>query len=195
MTINECAFRSEHPDVLAVWERIESEEWANQIRDYGIALGVPNGGEFTIWGSQEFAGFTPPERASDVPDGWRVVKVTKRGVTSRHLLPDKRTKIGKAADQWFRDLGRRPYLRDLPGIPAEVIDKHTSRFRTITAFRHNGAVYAHFRVPVEAIEERSTQYTRIGAYDPDMWPSIKVSEYHAALEAEAEDRQQEAAGV
>lgn len=186
-SLDECAFRSEHPDVLAMWERIASTEWADKIREYGIAIGLPDG-EFSTFGRDTFAGFTPPARAADVPAGWRVAKVTRRGLTERYMLPDKRTKAGKAAERWFEELGRRPYLSDIPGIPGKVLDRRSSLMRNPEAFCHNGAVYVRFNVPVAAIEDRSPGYTAFGEYNPDMWATIKLSEYHAALEAETEER-------
>lgn len=183
MTINECAYKSNHADVLAYWERIASDEWANQIRAYGEEHGV--GREFLSTGRTRFSGFVAPDDPATLPKGWRVAKVTRQGCTTTFVTPDLRTKIGKAHEQWFKDHGERPYVHRMPGMRGEVFSVEDGGMRIVTAsqaFLHDGTVYLKWTLPREKVEGEGDRLP--GKVDHTMWEAIPMSEYHLARETE-----------
>lgn len=179
----ECAYKSSHPDVLAYLAKITADEWSNAIRDLGEKEGF--GRDFTTWGQTRFAGFLPPADHSTVGKGWRVQKLVRRGITGYYVVPDLRTKLGKAHAKWFEDHGNRPFIHRLPGMRGEVLVEDGDGLRICTvdaAFEHEGVVYAHWPLAREQVEHADRLPGKVG----DMWEAIPMSEYHLAREARAE---------
>lgn len=182
--MTECAYKSSHPDVVAYVAKIMSDGWAEAIRDLGEREGI--GRDFTTWGQTRFAGFLPPDDHSTVPAGWRVQRVQRSGAFGFYVVPDRRTKIGKAHAKWFEEHGDRPFINRLPGMRREVFDQRDNGFYVVNvdrAFEHDGVVYAHWPLDRATVEHADRLPGRVNL---DMWEPIPLSEYHLALEARAE---------
>lgn len=103
---------------------------------------------------------------------WRVSKDgSKDG--SNMLKPNLRRKAGNEMAERLYAMRTAPL--DLPGMPAWTL------FGLSTArpgvFEQDGALWCIWPGDV------SSEGTQRSEYDPDMWPKVKLSEYHAAREA------------
>lgn len=177
--MNECAYKSSAPEVVEYLQRILDNEWGKAIREKGAEHGLTT--DFLTFGSTTFAGFAPPEDGT-VPAGWRSTSYVKGGASATCVVPDRRTKLGKALSRWFEDHGKRPYIDRLPGMVPMVFNRTDEGMRLCTvteAFPHEGAVYVRWEIPREAVEGDKGP-------DAEMWKPIPMSEYHLAREARAE---------
>lgn len=187
--MTEVAFKSDHEAVVAALE-----EWHAMRRKLHDDKGTvareldPDGGrrELLVLVTGQVI-HAPGLRAKDSdkdhpPKGWRPDWFTLASGSVLGLVPDKRTKIGKAAAEVLRGL-RTPSVPDLPGLPKEVWERR---------YGHNWAIhYPHI------VEHGGTIFVRWGADprecgfgDPDSnavgpeWTEVKMSEFYLALEAE-----------
>lgn len=184
----QSAYRSEHPDVLAEWDRIVNSTWSKDVCAWSETVGF-DGKQYVTGASGRVTGFPAPE-SGEIPVGWR--EIDHRGV--RFCAPDKRRKAGKDAAARLVEFGERPTASDLPGMPDEIwVSSGRSDFthrvhHVAAAFVHNGAVWIRWDVDADRVEATGNgdgfliSFAR-RRYDPAMWEKAKLSEFFAAQEA------------
>lgn len=197
---DECAYRSTHPDVLAAWEKrcTDSVAWNEAVFAWCDELGIPR--RIMLAGDQ-LTGFPDPGTAA-IPDGWRITE--RRG--AQVMVPDQRTKVGKAAAKRLRDFPRHPVASDLPGMPDEVwvpagrFDGACAIHRAQGVTLHDGALWVRWQLRPEVVEAprgglpNTMPDFRRQVFDGALWERVKLSEYHAAVEEAAEAAKATAVG-
>lgn len=174
-----CAYRSEHPDVLACYDRIHNNTWFQDVVEWGRDLGF-TGKIVTIDG--RLAGFTC-DGATEVHEDWQTVN---RSFGS-YFAPRRRTKAQKALCAEIAALGKEPSTEDFPGMPTTV-SVHvggTSYRRTAPEAISDGTtVWLKWDAPAQLVEKPDPVSTMFatGEYDPNIWKPAKVSEYYAVFE-------------
>ena len=159
------AYLEAREETVAAW-RTNVDAFRKTVGDREIfGISFFDGG----WAVQ---GFYTPNSFVEIPDGWRRESKFK-------AVPAKRTPEGKAAAEKLAEL-RLPG-NHYPGVPAMLAaETHMVFPRIVTA----GAGYflTLSKVPLD---------TPATAVDPAVWEPVKLSEYHAALEAAVVHGEQE----
>jgi hypothetical protein len=165
----ECVYRSSHPKVLTVWD-----EFHEQFQAYGKALNEtleairPYEGAVAAVrhyrGIPSFSAFRLGDR-DQAPEGWRIDR-------EGDLVPDKRTKHGKAvAEDLRRHDQARPKPIELPGLlgdwGGDIV--RDGRWYSCGITRIEGAIWVSWSVPL-----------RDGEIDLTMWEPAKLSVFYAA---------------
>ena len=192
----ESAFRSNHPDVFAVWDAYTAEAksvppiwraWRDEHApgfDY-LALNYSH--------QAKFVGLYP---ADDLPSPlWRVEHWRNRDL----LIPSKRTKAGKELYASMEALPtiNFPHMK-MPGMPREISTISNRREGTFLVHhpsvgRYGRYIYVGWAVEAERVTEHATGavddevFGRHGTpLDTAMWEPVKLSEYYRAQEAAVE---------
>jgi hypothetical protein len=174
--MTEVVYRSTHPDVLAHMERhrLAFQAWRDGVRAALVTLGF-NPDDHIWMTDTEFTGIVRA-LGDPVPDGWRRDRTADEYV----IVPARRTKLGKQHGQVLDRLTQPDPRRSMPGgMPKHAMAKGemtglTGGFRKI-----DDAAYVTW-----SRELRDGDAARI---DPTIWERLKLSEYHAACEAVADE--------
>lgn len=168
----EAVWRTTQPEVIALFDKWEAEEeaWAER-RDAFMAKHDPSGkrGALILASSfgRKFAGM---EHLADeqIPEGWRLDK------TQWALVPYRTSKAGKVVAKELDACQPPPDPRkSLPGMPSWSIAG--LRVCTPGVEPHGTAIYVIWST--DSVAEQ---------VDESVWERVKLSEYHAILEAESE---------
>jgi len=157
----ELVFSSTHPMVIASWHEMQ-EGWSAYLEATRDMRPVQNEGcnavvRVGFSHDRHVIGYTNPDN-EDPPHGWRVQ--AKDGL----LVPNKRLKLGKELHKSLPSFaGPR-----LPGMPRQGM--HDLRWFVPAVNLWDGVLWVHWNGPIEDV-------------DPTYWRDRKLSEYHAAKEA------------
>lgn len=166
----EAVFKSTHPDVLAAWDKAESDwqtyrDAVNAFRDRYptqrvIVADLTEGRECVVGLDGDPA--NPP------PGPWR-------WTLKARFVPDKRSNAGKLLAIEMKNLAYTP--PPIPGQPGLIISDglwHSCGFHV-----YDGVAFADWSCGYETVE-------RNDRFDPTIWVRAKLSEYYAAVEAAEE---------
>lgn len=174
----EVVYRSTHPEALTHWEKTSSDEahaaWREQVNTVIADLGFP-GRRFAT--SKSWRGVKPIgiEHPTDqhIPEGWRRDRDLPEAI-----VPDRRTKTGKQIGKRLDALPAPNPRAGMPGgMPGVAFSARGHEFLRCGLGRYGDAVYVSWS---SELSEKDT--SRI---DPAVWEQAKLSEYYAAIEAEA----------
>lgn len=178
MTADLVVYRSTHPDVLATWDELREHrrEIGAKLHEFARAVDPERDRNIVGDGSGERVNGLAHDPDWPVPAGWRVVN---RGLL--HIVPRLSTKAGKAAAERLSRLqpqDPRHVLSVKHGIPSAFFGGSGDsmpgiRFYSPGVQQLGDALYVTWaRQPEEP-------------HDPAKWEPVKLSEYYAAIEAEA----------
>lgn len=163
---DKVVYRSTHPDVLRRWHEVSAavDAWSTQLKDGLAEIGMAGYKVYYDQVDGNIMGLTPKD--GDVPDGWRI------DARTGYLKPRLSTKQGKAIGAKL-DALRRPDPRDLQGMPKHAFAGLS--FLTCGLHYLDDALYVTWSKPIPE-----------GQIDRGIWERVKLSEYHAAVEAHQE---------
>ena len=176
MTIT--AYKSSDPSIVAAWEEWLAARTAIPAQWQAFVDEVAPGYSFLAYSRGGMVGLKPADDGK-VPEHWRV----EHWRTTDVLLPDRRSKVGKALAKRLDEMPQIPSCA-LPGMPTEVWEHDGTsggmRIRGFGAFAYDGAVY----VSWECVVEDNPKAEILGdKLDRSKWQPLKLSEYYAAQEA------------
>lgn len=176
-------YRSDHPDVLAAWERWDDESLAfhNAIQDAKKEWGFPPDAScsYLTTRTMRVVGVKPfGDNARRPPEGWRL--------DTKHWLwvPFRSRKEGKAIAKLMDSLTCEKVTSYLPGMPAEHWQGLTFRHPGVRAMA--GALWVTWSVDLDAV--RNTLVKKDEApYDHEIWQRVPLSEFYAKVEIYGEE--------
>lgn len=177
---DKVVYRSTHPDVLTHWQKTGSAEaqsaWREQVQDAMADLGFPRDRKFVTssgFGDTEVTGIEHPE-GEDIPVGWKRHKDLPTAIT-----PDKRRAAGKRAAARLAKVVMPNPRRGLPGeMPGACFAGTGMALMRPGIAQHGDAVYVTW--------SRELEQPTADNLDPAVWERVKLSEYYAAKEQQAE---------
>lgn len=173
-----ACYRSNHPDVLAVWE--ESDRLYREAHERICTFAEKYGGKALVYTGRSYslAGLDSPEAPGGNNTLWRLVRKTGAWV------PRRTTKQGKELGKEFDACAARS-LGEVPGLPRYVNVVDTMfHMKGALLFAHDGYVYAGWM----GIDHEDVLKSSWGRLDESAWAQIQRSEFYAAQEAEEEKR-------
>jgi hypothetical protein len=190
--MDESAYRSDHPDVLAAWEKLhdDTRAWSRAVSELSEQCGF---GTRYIMSGPHLVGFPVPDDGA-APEGWRI----RDGRGMAYLVPDRRRKIGKQIAARMAEVGACPTTADLPGMPDGVSVPKDDQSGPWTHTTHHpqghvlldGYLWCRWALGADLVERPKpekgdgvlTLFQRT-FFDPALWERVRMSEYHAAHEA------------
>lgn len=182
-----AAYRTSDPEAISEWEAAHGaldayrDRLAQALDDLGVGqylIGVSTSG----WSPGQFLGLKIPEDQF-APAGWRMAERANLWIA----VPDKRTRIGKAAYAALEALAHPGSPRkNLRGMPFDVYAAYgdgTGRVFTPGADLLGGVLYVTWSTDPETAQDRRGRC--LAQVDSAIWERVRLSEYHAALEANA----------
>lgn len=172
-----AVYRSDHPNVLAVWMDFIRENAAFKVNvrsflnDYApgfdaMAANYPRG--------RSVVGISA-KYDDPIPDGWR-----RPARFDGQFKPDKRTRLGKEIAEWMGRLRLDDPRQELPGMPDTVVVG--DHFYHPSLREMDGFLYVGWPLQIESAF--AEDWSARGPLDHDIWERVPLSEYHALLEHE-----------
>jgi hypothetical protein len=168
-------FRSTHPDALAAWHTAheQAQEIGRQRRTLLDDMGFA--GRPALINEGRMLGVEHRDEHGPIPEGWR-----RDRHTDGAIVPHRRTKTGAAIGKKLDALTMPDVRRKLPGgMPEMAWDLGNGRVYYPGISLHGDALYVRWG----GDPEKSERSVRL---DPGVWERLKLSEYYAVLEAEAQ---------
>lgn len=174
---DKVVYRSTHPDVLAHYDNTASAEaqnaWREKVEELIAQLGFP-GRQFATAGGFEgryVTGVAHP-RDEEIPEGWRRDSKLPEAIT-----PDRRRAAGKRIAKRLQALPQPNPRKAMPGGMPDMAFGAAALMRPGVA-RYGDAVYVTWSGELDK--------TDAAHIDPAVWERVKLSEYYAAKEQQAE---------
>ena len=183
---DQCAYKTTDAEVIAYFDELTSTAWSDSLKGIAAQFGLPDDVEIMAFSGERFAGFYSKSIEESCarlyvsamyPKGWRW--------SDTRWVPDKRTKVGKAAAAAIKAVGHKPSVRGLPGMVPEVWVSRgdgSGRYTIVypQAFLHDGVAYVLYDAPRSLVEDADA---RMSMGVPDgRWEPIRLSEYHSVRE-------------
>lgn len=185
--MSEIAFKSESVEVLAAME-----EWRAKRRRLNDEAGSvareldPDGGRELLTLVSGLQIYSPGLKALDgdtdnPPHGWRTKWIAVRGGSEMALVPDKRTKVGKAAAETLAGL-RSSAVPTLPGMPTETWEHRDSNRFTIHyphIVEFEGGILVRWGADPRECGFQGPAAEAVGA----QWEEVRLSVFYLAAES------------
>jgi len=180
----DSAYKSNHPAVLDGWAKLHADLDAWNEAAFGWAAEV--GADGITRSADRLLGF-PASDDGTIPQGWRRAGPLADG--SYYVVPDRRTKTGKANDRRLRDMPPRPSVRDLVGMPDELWVPSGRRDGSYTihypaeVFDSDGYLWCRWRCDRSTVENPNPHpgFTST-VFDASMWTNVPLSEFYTVHE-------------
>lgn len=166
------AFKTKNPALIAEYfaaREVTASGWRDKVDAFKASIGGREViGTSFFDGGWSVTGYRADKFGEELPAGWRF------DGARRDVVPAKRTPEGKAVVETLA--GLRLPGNTYPGCPDILFAEGFSIFPRVTKIGDDYFLTLS-KVPRE---EKANEI------DPGIWESVKLSEYHAALEAETE---------
>lgn len=192
----QSAWKTQHPDALATFRDWKARLLAQNKVAHEIDAKAPGGRSVMVRKSgvfgREICGLSTveednprgaPVTRDDMP-GWRL------GAREGYWVPDRRTAAGKALAASFREgIVRKPRFE---GMPGEVMT--SGAIHSPGADEHDGWLYLSWGIPADKVTGEGDDADVVkrrggGSVDESIWTPIRMSEWHAMIEARADEQE------
>jgi hypothetical protein len=191
-------FKSQHPDVLAVWQEFEAASKAfHEFADDFASRYAVDGREVMVRESGWFGrvvsglGINDADNDRHAPRSRPELPGLRLGAKEGYWVPDKRTAEGRALSKEFKE--QRAKKPSYPGMPDEVwADREDGRSLIFWpgSDMADGWVWVTWGCGADRlIEGRGDSGSSRRDFDPvdlTIWTHVRLSEYHAMREAAEE---------
>lgn len=170
-----AVYRSTHQDVLAIWH--SAHEQAKDIGRKRRALLDELGfeGRQALIAEHNIIGVEHRQEDGPIPEGWR-----RDSRTAGAIVPDRRRAVGKKLGKRLDGLTMPDLRKIMPGgMPHMVWNLAVNKLHWPGFEFMGGALYVKWGCDPAQVERAET-------LDLEVWERVKLSEYYAAVEREAE---------